>query len=58
MMLRSSWASQRHAQTVATSTGMPIRVMAVPNPNDRAVTRKVNSITPSGSARSRYRIRR
>ena len=41
-MLRSSCASQRHAQTVATSTGMPIRVMAVPKPNESAVTRKLN----------------
>ena len=53
MMRRSSWASQRQAQTVATSTGMPISVIAVPKPNDSAVTRKLNSTTPSGSASSR-----
>ena len=58
MMRRSSWASQRQAQTVPTSTGMPISVIAVPKPNDIAVTRKLNSTTPSGSASSRYRIRR
>jgi len=58
MMRRSSRASQRHAHTVPTSTGMPISVIAVPKPNDSAVTRNVNSITPRGSASSRYEIRR
>ena len=53
MRPRSSSASQRHAQTVPISTGMPISVIAVPKPNESAVTRKLNSTTPSGSASSR-----
>ena len=50
---RSRSASQRHAYTLPTSTGIPISVIAVLNPNEIAVTRKVNSATPSGSASSR-----
>ena len=58
MRLRSTSAIHRHAQTVPIRTGMPISVTAVPKPNEIAVTRKLNSITPSGSASRRYTIRR
>ena len=50
-------ASQRQAHIVPISTGMPISVIAVPKPKEIAVTRKLNSATPSGSASSRYRMR-
>ena len=53
MRPRSTSAIQRQAQTVPISTGMPISVIAVPTPKEIAVTRKVNSATPSGSASSR-----
>src|SRR5215210_7217161 len=57
MRLRSRSASQRHAHIVPIRIGMPTSVIAVPKPVEIAVTRKLNSATPSGSASRRYAMR-
>ena len=56
MRTRSTSASPRAANSVATSTGMPSRVISRPPPTDRPVITRTNAMMPSGKPIRTYAV--